>query len=75
MSTIYDLGFAAYLKIVKNIQFSKSPKKIKQNNKPRFYFYFDIKQSELSELKTEYSKSMYAAFDTEVKQLKRLLNS
>lgn len=75
MIKVYDLGLAAYMRVVKELPYSKQPEKIPQKNFFRFNFFFEVSKAEFASIRDEYLKSAFKQFDEEVKNLKKRLNS
>jgi len=72
MVTVNDIGIAAYLKIIKGVNYAAIPYKDTEHRK--FVFEFEIDDEKFKELKTEYLNSDFRKFDGEIKDLKRILN-
>jgi len=72
MTTVNDIGFAVYLKIIKNVPLSEMP--CKGEDGKRFIFKFDINDSLRDNFYIEYINSNYRKFDQEVKDIKKILN-
>jgi len=73
MVVVNDIGMAAYFKVVKAIPYAEIPKKVNEGRK--FVFTFDIEPETFTQLKVEYLNSTFRSYDSEVKELKRTLNS
>lgn len=71
METVEDVGFVAFLKIVKNVHYASVPRKIKR----RFAVSFDITQEQLDEYQKEYLNSPYRDFNNELRYLTGALRS
>ena len=73
MVTVNDIGIAAFLKVIKGFDYAEVP--CKDGETRRFVFKFDIEESEFVQLRTEYINSPFRKFDSEIRDLKKLLNS
>jgi len=68
---IYDLGFAAYLIVEKNLQLTEPPSYDGQ----RYIFIFDISKKQFDKFHLEYIRSKFYTFDRVLKHLKRQINT
>jgi hypothetical protein len=68
---ISDIGLAAFLKVIKGINYSGMPTKA---NGKKFIFSFDIDKANLDKIRAEYLNSKYRSFDQEIRSLKKIVH-
>lgn len=67
---ISDIGLAAYLKVVKGIDYADLPSK----EGPKFIFSFNISKDQLQTYSSEYLNSDYRRMDQEIRTLKKMMH-
>ena len=71
---ISDIGLAAFLKVVKSVDYAKLPTKSKGAGGKKFIFTFNISETQLKDFQSEYLNSKFRLFDQEVRSLKQLVH-
>jgi len=70
MTSVYDLGFAAYLIVVHKHRLTKEP----THDGTKYIFTFNLSQDEVDKLYLQYLSSQFQPFDRMLKQLKRMVH-
>jgi hypothetical protein len=70
---VNDIGLAAYLKVVKGFPYAEVP--YRETDSRKFIFKFDISEADYTEARTAYLNSDFRKMDSEIKELKKILNS